>query len=259
MTYKAAIGTRARSLALLIAGLAIALAACAQPTASPQPAAPPTAAPAEPTAESAPAEEPTAEPVEQVSPTEPAAAAASGGQLVWVLATDGNEARFLVTEQLADLDFPNDAIGVTTAVSGQIVLQEDGAIVAEESKFAVDLTTLKSDRDMRDRFVQRETLQTSSFPLAEFVPTEVTGLPSPLPTSGEVTFQLTGDLIIHGVTRPTTWEITGQVNEGEFAGTAKTSFTFADFGLTIPKVARVLSVEDNIRLEYDFRLVREAS
>ena len=91
------------------------------------------------------------------------------------------------------------------------------------------------------------------------MPTEAAGLPSPLPTSGEVTFQLTGNLIIHGVTRPTTWEVTGQVNEQEFTGIAKTNFTFADFGLTIPRVARVLSVEDNIRLEYDFLLVREAT
>jgi polyisoprenoid-binding protein YceI len=250
---------RARSLALLVAGLALALAACAQPTASPEPTAPPTAAPAQPTAEPAPAEEPTAVPVEAASPTEPAAEAASGGQLVWVLAAEGNEARYLVTEQLADLEFPNDAIGVTTSISGQIVIQANGAVVAEGSKFEVDLTTLASDRSMRDRFVQRETLQTSTFPLAEFVPTAVTGLPSPLPTSGEVTFQLTGDMIVHGVTRPTTWEVTGQVNGEEFAGTAKTNFTFADFGLTIPKVARVLSVEDNIRLEYAFRLVREAS
>jgi hypothetical protein len=37
---------------------------------------------------------------------------------------------------------------------------------------------------------------------------------------------------------------------------AKTGFRFADFGLGIPRVASVLSVEDNIRLETDLLLRR---
>ena len=37
---------------------------------------------------------------------------------------------------------------------------------------------------------------------------------------------------------------------------AKTSFRFADFGLSIPRVASVLSVEETIRLETDLLLRR---
>jgi len=88
-----------------------------------------------------------------------------------------------------------------------------------------------------------------------FVPTELHGLPSPLPSSGEATFRIVGELTIRGVTRPTTWDVTARFAEGEVAGLAKTQFTFDDFELRKPRVASVLSVEDEIRLEYEFRLV----
>jgi hypothetical protein len=40
-------------------------------------------------------------------------------------------------------------------------------------------------------------------------------------------------------------------------GRAETSFTFEEFGLEIPRVRSVLSVVNEIRLEYDFRLIAE--
>lgn len=184
------------------------------------------------------------------------AAPDTSGQARLVLASEGNEARYRVREQLANLPLPSDAVGVTSAVTGMIVLNTDGVIASGESKFVVDLTTLKSDQGLRDNFLQRNTLETRQYPTAEFVPLEAIGLPSPLPTSGEVIFQLAGDMTLHGVTRPTTWEVTAQIVNGqELVGSAVTRFTFGDFNLTIPRVGRVLSIEDNIQLELDFHLV----
>ena len=104
---------------------------------------------------------------------------------------------------------------------------------------------------MRDGFIKRSTLETDKFPTAEFVPTEVKGLPTPLPKSGPVTFQITGDMTVHGATKPVTWDVTGTVDGNTFKGTAKTAVQFADFGMNQPRVPRVLSIEDNIRLEID--------
>jgi polyisoprenoid-binding protein YceI len=193
-----------------------------------------------------------------MAPTE-AASPSTEGQLRLVLAASGNEARYLVREQLAGVSLPSDAVGATSAVTGVMVLTADGAVVSEESSFAVDLTTLRSDSNLRDGFIQRNTLETGRFPTAEFVPVEALGLPSPLPTSGEVTFQLVGDLTLHGVTQRVTWDVTARAADGrELVGTAATRFTFGDFGMAIPRVARVLSIEDHIRLEYDFHLVLES-
>jgi hypothetical protein len=52
--------------------------------------------------------------------------------------------------------------------------------------------------------------------------------------------------------------VTAHQDAGRVSGTASTGFTFADFGLTQPRVPVVLSVADTIRLEYDFTLLRQA-
>ena len=115
-----------------------------------------------------------------------------------VTAPEGNVARYRVREQLARLDFPNDAVGETSSISGALVLDEDGSVVAAESRFEVDLRTLKSDSDRRDNYIRRRTLQTEQYPMAVFVPTAIRGAPSPLPTAGEFSFELDGELTIRG-------------------------------------------------------------
>jgi polyisoprenoid-binding protein YceI len=175
-----------------------------------------------------------------------------------VPAPTGNEARYRVREQLANLDFPNDAIGKTSRVDGRLMIGPDGRLVRDSSRFVVDLASLTSDAARRDNFVRRRSLQTDSFPTATFVPRTATGLPAAAlaRTPGAYTFTLLGDLTVRGVTRPSTWQVTARLApSGEVTGTATTSFTFAEFGMTVPKVAVVLSVDDLIKLEYDFALV----
>ncbi len=185
------------------------------------------------------------------SPRRPHAAPA---RLKLVPAPDGNEARFRVKEQLAELTLPNLAVGATAGVSGAIVL-ENGRVVPAESKFSVDLATLKSDRERRDGYIKRRTLETDRFPTAELVIDSLPGLPDPIPASGTLSFELFGRLTIHGVTRPSSWQVTAEAKDGGFSGLAATRVKFEDFGMTQPRVAIVLSVEDDIGLEYQFHLV----
>lgn len=169
-----------------------------------------------------------------------------------VLNAANSVARYRVREQLAGVDFPNDAVGETRALSGEIVLDDAGAVVAARSRITVDLRSLKSDRERRDGYIQRRTLETEQHPNAELVVTGIRGAPTPLPTSGEMAFTLTGNLTIRGVTRPTTWQVTATASPDGYRGTAKTTFTFEQFELTKPRVAVVMSVEDQIALELDF-------
>jgi polyisoprenoid-binding protein YceI len=175
------------------------------------------------------------------------------------VAPDGNEARYRVREELAGLDFPSDAIGKTKAVTGGIAFDEKGKVVRDSSKFVIDLTTLTSDKQRRDSYIKDNTLETDKYPTATFVPFELRGLPAKLPKTGAVSFQMTGDLIIHGVTRFTVWTVTAQAGEAQYAGTAKTAFVFEDFRMEQPEVPVLLSVNDTIKLEYDFKLVKSGN
>jgi polyisoprenoid-binding protein YceI len=171
------------------------------------------------------------------------------------VAPAGNEVRYRIREQLVRVDLPNDAIGQTTEISGGISVGTDGRIIPAESKFVVNVGSLKSDRDRRDGYVRGRVLETDQYPTVEFTPTGFRGLPAKLPSSGSHTFDVIGNLTVRGVTKPTTWHVKAEPRNGQVTGTAYTLFTFADFNMQQPRVPIVLSVADTIRLEYDFTLV----
>ncbi len=184
---------------------------------------------------------------------EPAAHAT--GPVHLVTAPNNNQARYFVREQLARINFPSDAVGVTDSVAGGLALDDKGQVIPADSKFVVDIRDLKSDRSMRDGFIQHRTLETDKYPTVTLMPKEVQGLPNPLPDSGRVSFTLLGDLTVRGVTKPTSWMVEAFMRHGEVRGTASTGFTFDDFQIEKPKVGSVLSVADSIHLVYDFDLV----
>jgi polyisoprenoid-binding protein YceI len=171
----------------------------------------------------------------------------------------GNAARYLVRERLLGKELDNDAVGQTGAIRGSIALDPAGKVVRTGSLFTVELAGLKSDKSRRDTYVRNRLLDTKTYPSTRFAITEVRGLPSPLPTTGPVTFQLVGDLTVKGVTRPTTWTVNATVAGDRLTGSAATAFTFDQFQLTQPKVSVVLSVADTIRLEYDFAMKKQAN
>src|SRR5437763_6487742 len=191
------------------------------------------------------------------TPVKKTAAVKPVAPIRFTIGTTGNEARYRVREQLMGKDLPNDAVGATNAITGSILAYPDGRIVKDSSKIVIDVRTLKSDQSRRDGFLQRRTLETEKYPTVELVPTEIRGFSGKVPASGDVTFQLLGDLTVHGVTRPTVWNVKAHQDGQDFAGSATTAFTFKDINLDQPKVPVVLSVADTIKLEYDFRVTKQ--
>jgi hypothetical protein len=174
--------------------------------------------------------------------------------------TDGSRIRYRVREQLAGINFPSDAIGSTETLKGVLVIKADGSIDSAQSKLTLDLRTFKSDQERRDGYLQTRTLETEKFPLAEFTPKSAEGMPFPFPTAppAQAGFMLSGDMAMHGVTAPLSWKVVATFVEGKVSGAATTSFTFPTFNLTKPTLARLLSVDDTIHLEIEFRAVRTA-
>ena len=185
----------------------------------------------------------------------PQAARPSGtpAHVRYVVAPTGNEARYRVREQLVSFDLPNDAIGATKEITGTFVVEQNGTIVRDSSRIVINVTNLKSDQARRDNFIKRKTLETEKYTTVELVPTALRGL-SARPTGSEpITFELVGDLTVHGATHPTEWSVTAHAEGSDIVGMATTAFTFKDLGLDQPSVPVVLSVADTIKLEYDFR------
>ena len=175
---------------------------------------------------------------------------ADGGTVITV--TEGSEALYRINEQLARRDLPNDAVGITSDIEGQIAFSADGTVDAERSKITVGVRSLQSDSGRRDSYIQRNSLESNQYPEVTLAVTELRGLSWPLPTSGEATFEMVGDLTIRDQTHPATWETTATFTDSGVEGLAKTVVTFDQYGMTKPRVAIVLSVVDEIRLEISF-------
>ena len=58
-------------------------------------------------------------------------------------------ARYLITEQLANLDFPIDAIGETNQINGSINFDENGKIIQQNSTIIVNVNSLKINPSKR--------------------------------------------------------------------------------------------------------------
>ncbi len=180
------------------------------------------------------------------------------GPVRYVVVADGSEVRYRVREQLVGLSFPNDAVGATSAVEGGVAFDAQGRVVPGDSRFTIDLRTLRSDEARRDNYIRRNTLETDRYPTVTFVPTEARRLSFPLPQSGSVPFELVGDLTVKDATRRVTWEATASFDGPWVSIRARTAFRFGDFGLRVPRVSVVLGVEDDIKLEADLVLRRGA-
>ena len=183
--------------------------------------------------------------------------APSKAALRLVLAPAGSVARYRVREQLMGHDFPNDAVGETKSLSGAIAFDANSKVIRDESKFTVDAGTFVSDQNRRDGYVRGRLLESDDYPTITFVPTEVRGVKLPVPKSGSAKIQMLGDLTVHGVTRPTTWNGTVEFNNSGLTGNASTAFTFQDIQMDQPRVPVLLSVADTIKLEINFNLVKQ--
>lgn len=184
-------------------------------------------------------------------PTQAAATDAAAGAIRWEIVESESSATVRVREQLATIASPVDAV-LATSVAGAFTLLPDGTF-DDASRITVDLTRLESDSAQRDRYVRSNALETSRYPTATFVPTATSGLSLPLTETGEVTFTLTGLMSIHGVEKEVSFEVTARRDGETLRATAVAvpTWTFADFGMSVPRAAIVLSVVDEIRLEIE--------
>ncbi len=167
-----------------------------------------------------------------------------------------SRARYTVNEQFTNLPTPNDAVGETGGVAGQIVLDAQG-LPAPGSTITVDMRTLTSDRPPRDIYLRQNSLESDKFPTATFVVTSAEGMNAPL-TATPTAFRLVGTMTLHGVTRPLTWETTAATDGDAISATATTRFKMEDFGITPPKIA-VLTTSDMVKLDMKLVLTRKAS
>ena len=139
-----------------------------------------------------------------------------------------------------------EGVGRTNAITGSLSIA--GSTV-EKGDFTVDMTTVKSDSGNRDNQFQGRIMDTSTFPTSTFTLTQPIDLGS-VPAEGQtVTASATGDLTLHGATKPVTFDVQAQLKDGKIEVNGTIPIVFAEYGIPNPSFGPA-STEDNGVLEF---------
>jgi polyisoprenoid-binding protein YceI len=144
----------------------------------------------------------------------------------------------------------NVAVGTTTAVRGEILVDRANPRNSRIGTITIDISQFKSDSQRRDNFIRTRSLESARFPTAEFTPTAIQGLPETYTDGRELSLQITGNLKIRDVVRPTTFAATIKIVGTELTGTATTAIKMTDFGFDPPSIAGILRTENEAKLEF---------
>jgi len=176
---------------------------------------------------------------------------AAGAATVFEIEQASSEARFVIDEVLNGAD--KTVVGATDQVAGQIAVNPMAPGTAQVGAIQINARTLATDSVQRDRAIQNQILNTSKHEYITFTPTSLVGLPASATTGQSYSFQIVGQLTVAGQTKEATFAVTvTHTADGKLQGTAKTEIKYANWGISVPRVPQVASVEDTVILEIDF-------
>ena len=144
-------------------------------------------------------------------------------------------------------------VGITDQVAGQLVVDPGDLSTAQVGVIQITARTLATDNQFRSRAIKNRILRTDQFEFVIFTPTEIVGLNGPGIVGETCDIQIVGDLKITDVTQEVTFAVAvTPVSETRLEGLATTLFLYTDFELAIPDAPAVGTVEDEVRLEFEF-------
>ena|SRR5579863_5540409 len=190
----------------------------------------------------------------------PTGTAASGLRLYDITTSQSNasyEAHFLVAGQ----SVPGTVTGVTGDVTGGFLLtsetQPNPTIMSMSIR--VDLRTLDSGSSDRDDHVRNDTFQVNTYPYATFTANNAQVIAGTYSAGQTVMFKLTGELTIHGVTRPATFDMQGKLLQNTVTGSGTTLIHLQDYQMKTPEITSVVSitVSKDITLMIQFSAQRQ--
>ena len=169
-----------------------------------------------------------------------------------------SEVHFRIYEIL--LGDPKTVVGTTSEIAGEMLVDFDNPINSQVGLIRINVRTLSTDNAFRNRALRGHILEADQdeFEFAEFTPTQLLQLPPNITTGESVSFQIKGNLSIHGVTREVVFHATiVVVAQDQIEGTAQTTVMYQDFDITILETPGVANVSDEVELEINFVAIGE--
>jgi len=183
----------------------------------------------------------------------------SSGQRAFSIQSQMSNASYEAHFQAAGQTLPGTVMGVTGDVSGEFLLTSDASPTIMSMKIMVDLRTLDSGAPERDGHVRNDTFETNKYPYAIFTVSDAQLLPGGYTEGQMVTFKLKGDLTLHGVTRPATFDMQGKLQGNTATGSGTTLVHLQDYQMQPPQTTSVvtITVSKDVTLTINFTAQRE--
>ena len=174
----------------------------------------------------------------------------------WTIAS-GSEAGYRVREKLAFLPAESQAVGRTSSITGASTFTgSNSSLEVSRASFVVDLSTLKSDRSMRDEKIRAIGLESDNYPTATFTLSKPIALPADALSGGAVNVSATGALTIHGTTKTVTIPLAMRVTSSKIETVGSITFPWSEFNMEAPSVGGFVTVTNSATMEFDLRLER---
>ena len=178
---------------------------------------------------------------------------ASDPRALFRIVPEQSEALFRINEIL--FGDPKTVVGTTSEVAGEMLVDFDNPSNSQVGPIRINVRTLSTDNALRNRALRGQILEADQdeFEFAEFTPTQLLQLPSNITTGESVSFQIKGDLSVHGVTREVVFDATIiVVTRDRIEGKAQTTVMYQDFDMTVLETPGVANVSDEVELEINF-------
>lgn len=154
---------------------------------------------------------------------------------------EGSEITFTVEEELGRAPVRFDAVISSRGLSG--VADLDG----EPSVVTLDLHSLSSDQQFRDRYIQTRLFPDT--PEAVVTVDQLPDLPQSFLDGEETVGQLEGSLQIGETVTPLVFDVTARKDEDVINVLGTTTFTWEQLGLTKPTARSVVYLADEVRVQ----------
>ena len=190
-------------------------------------------------------------PTQPASPTQdsPSQAPASSGAVTYKIVPNESNLKFEVGETfINDNNRFNLAVGVTPQVSGEITIDMASPQNSQIGTITADVSQFKSDSSRRDSFIRQHFLESDKYPTVTFVPTQVEGLPQTYTEGQEIPLKISGNVTLHNVTKPVTFDASVKLSGNTLSGVATTSILMSDFGIGPISLMNMLKTEDQVKL-----------
>ena len=160
----------------------------------------------------------------------------------WTVGGD-SEAGYRVHEVLNGSDVS--VTGRTDSVTGSATV--DGSAITE-AEITVQVADIATDSNQRDSYFRDSAMDAAAFPTATFALTEpvADAVPS---GSGTTKVEATGNLTLHGVTKPVTATLEVGLNGDGVDISGSIPITFSDYGVQAPNLGFV-KVDDSGAVEF---------